>query len=521
MIPESHPPRRPVSRRSFLMGGAALAAAAVLPSWTTAAAARASGMARLLRELGTATRGPLVTRSDAGLFLAAQVYNMRFEGRRPLGVLYALDERDVQAAVRWAARNEVPITARAGGHSYQGYSTINDGLVVDLTNLSAVVPRSGRVPYAHIGGGTALGVAYGALSRYGLTIPGGTCPTVSVGGLAQGGGLGMVARRWGTLSDNIQGLRIVTADGRIRTADARSERDLLWACRGGGGGNFGIVTSYEMRTHPTDAAMGFVFRFDWADCPDVIMAWQEWAHATGDDMFTMCSTLTNADGPNPISQVSGQFFGDEAGLAAELAPFLAQVTPASTVIRQASYASLVQFWAQCTHAAAEQCTRQQMNPGGAEARPYFWGKSDYVAESAPMDRAGAEVIRDHIAARQAMGAGTGEMLLDSYGGAINRVAPDATAFAHRDMRYSMQYLAYWNAPDQQEMGVTWIRGFERDLVPHVSGQKYVNYIDSDQRHHPGVYYGQNLDRLIDTRRRFDPDDVFRFRQAIPLTHPRG
>ncbi len=266
-----------VTHRSFLLGGAAAAASVALPIWTTAAASRASGMARLLRELRAATRGPLVTRQNTGLFVAAQLMNQRFDGRRPHGVLYAADERDVRAAVAWAARHAIPITTRAGGHSYQGYSSINDGLIVDLTNLSHVVPRSGAVPYARIGGGAALGVIYNQLASVGRTIPGGTCPTVSVGGLAQGGGLGMVGRRWGTLSDNVQGFRIVTADGRIRTASARSEADLYWACRGGGGGNFGVITSYDIRTHPTATAMHFVLYFDWADCSDVILAWQDWA----------------------------------------------------------------------------------------------------------------------------------------------------------------------------------------------------------------------------------------------------
>ena len=510
-----------VTRRSFVLGGTAAAAALALPSWTTAAANRASGYARLMRELRAATRGAVVTRQDSGLMVAAQIWNQRFDGRRPYGVLYAVDERDVQQAVRWAARHDIPITARAGGHSYQGYSTINDGLIVDLTNMAAVVPQRGAVPYARIGGGTALGVAYRELAPYGLTIPGGTCPTVSVGGLAQGGGLGWVARRWGPLSDNVQGFRIVTADGRLREVNARSERDLFWACRGGGGGNFGVITSYDIRTHPTDPATHFVLSFPWADAPDVVLAWQEWAHRTGPEMFTLCSLVTSAGGANPICQVSGQVFGDQAALNAELAPFLAQVTPSGRSITPASYASLVQYWAQCTHPAKEQCARRSMNPNGLITRPFMWGKSDYVRESQPINRAAAEVMRDQIAARQAQSGGTGEIIMDSYGGVINEVSPTATAFAHRDMRFSMQYVAYWTGPDQQEQSVRWLRRFEAGLRPHVCGQKYVNYIDSDQRGRPGVYYGHNLDRLIDTRRRFDPDDVFRFRQAIPLRRPRG
>ena len=364
-----------VTRRSFILGGAATAAAVAFPAWTIAATRRASRYTRLMRELDAVTRGPLVTRQHAGLPVAAQVWNQRFDGRSPYGVLYVANERDVQQAVRWAAHNHIPITARAGGHSYQGYSTIDSGLIVDLTNLATVIPRSGSVPYAHIGGGTALGNAYQALAPYGLTIPGGTCPTVGVGGLAQGGGIGWVARRWGPLSDNVQGFRIVTADGRLRTANAHTERDLYWACRGGGGGNFGIITSYDIRTHPTAPATHFVLRFPWSSAADAILAWQDWAYQTGPELFTLCSLVTNATGPNPTCQVSGQIFGDQTALAAELAPFLAQVTPSSRSITAASYASLVQFWAQCTHQAQEQCARRSQNPTGLIGRAFMWGKS--------------------------------------------------------------------------------------------------------------------------------------------------
>ena len=519
--PPSH--GTPVTRRTLLLGAAAAAGAVALPSWSIAAARRASGDSRLVRELRAMTRGPLVTRADATLGIAAQIFNPRFDGRRPLAVLYAADERDVQQAVRWAARNDVLITARAGGHSYQGYSTVNDGLIVDLTNLAQVVPKSGRVPYARIGGGAALGVTYHELAPQGLTIPGGTCPTVSVGGLAQGGGLGWVARKWGTLADNVVGLRIVTADGRVREAGPRGERDLYWACRGGGGGNFGIITAYDIAVHPAEPAMHFVLTFPWAECPDVILAWQDWCWQADDGLFSLCTSITNANGANPICEVSGQFIGSQAQLEATLAPLLARVTPSSRSITPASYASLIQYWAQCTAQAAEQCARQQANPKGQITRTAHWGKSDYVKASTSFSRAGAEVIRDYVMERQAQGPamGTGMMILDSYGGAINRVPATSTAFAHRDMRFSMQYEAYWPQPQLQEPAVQWLRRFEKALAPHVCGQKYVNYIDSDQRDRPQVYYGRNLDRLIDTRRRFDPDEVFRFRQAIPLRRTRA
>jgi hypothetical protein len=421
-----------ITRRSFLVAGATVAASVALPAWTRAAATRTSRYARLMRELDAATRGPLVTRQTGGLAVAAQVWNRRFDDVHPYGVLYAVSEHDIQQAVRWAARYHVPITARSGGHSYQGYSTVGSGLIVDLSNMSSAVPRRARVPYAQIGGGTALGVAYQALAAHGLAIPGGTCPTVGVGGLAQGGGIGWVARRWGPLSDNVVGFRIITADGRVHAVNAHSQPDLYWACRGGGGGNFGIISTYDIRTHPTDPATHFVLRFPWASAPDVILAWQDWAWQTGPELFTLCSLVTSTGGATPICQVSGQMFGSASALNAELAPLLAQVTPSSTSITATSYASLVQFWAQCTRQAHEQCVRRTLNPTGLIGRSYMWGKSDYVRETQPLPRAAADAICQAVAARQSSGIGSGELILDSYGGAINRGshrprAPSSTA----------------------------------------------------------------------------------------------
>ena len=206
----------------------------------------------------------MVTASDpAGLAVAAQLYNSRFDGTLPLAAVYALDERDVQVAVRWSARTGMRIAARSGGHSYGGYSNPQAGVLLDITGIRGTRARpSDRV--AAIGAGSELSEVYTALAAAGQTIPAGTCPTVGIAGLALGGGVGFVGRRWGTTSDNVLALRIVTADGRARTIDRRRDEDLYWACRGGGGGNFGVVTAFLMRTFPTDPASTFVLTYDWS-----------------------------------------------------------------------------------------------------------------------------------------------------------------------------------------------------------------------------------------------------------------
>ena len=168
---------------------------------------------------------------------------------------------DVAAAVRWANRFDVRVVARSGGHSYAGYSTTSDGVVIDLSRLRGVSVSNGR---ARIGPGAQLIDVQRALTRRGLTVPSGSCPSVGIAGLALGGGHGLAGRRFGLTSDNLIAARVVTADGRVRQVDADTNEDLYWACRGGGGGNFGIVTSLTLRTHRATGASWFSVSWPWS-----------------------------------------------------------------------------------------------------------------------------------------------------------------------------------------------------------------------------------------------------------------
>jgi FAD/FMN-containing dehydrogenase len=505
------PQARALTRRRLLAeAGAAAAAAAALPAWSRAAARRRDRTAAELRRLAALVRGPVVTASDPqGLAIGAQLYNSRFDGAPPRAVVYALNERDVQATVRWAARTGTRIAARSGGHSYGGYSRPRGGVVLDVTGIRGTRARP-RDRRAAIGAGSELSEVYTALADVGQTIPAGTCPTVGIAGLALGGGVGFVGRRWGTTSDNVLALRIVTADGRARTVDERRDEDLYWACRGGGG-NFGVVTAFLMRTFPTDPASTFVLTYDWSQIVDVVQAWQAWAPEAPDDLFSICSIQTGTT--TPSLRISGQLFGAQSAIPAAIAPLTSAVAPVSMTSGTKNYAEAISFWAQCTQYAAAQCARQEENPDGDVPRRNFWGKSQYVDR--PMPSAAGAVIRDFIDRRQADSAlGLGEILLDSYGGALNRPAPGATAFVHRDNLFSMQYVVYWDDPSGEDASVAWIRAFHRAMAPYASGLAYQNYIDPDLETWRAAYYGRNYPRLLDVKRRYDPDHVFRFAQGV-------
>jgi FAD/FMN-containing dehydrogenase len=502
-----------LTRRDLIrVAAAGAAAAATAPWWSRARAARASATARGLRELAAAVRGPVVTRGDPDMTYAAQLWNSRFDWVVPDAVVYAVDERDVQAAVRWAARTGTRIAARAGGHSYAGYSTTTSGVVLDISNLSRMQVNA-RERRASIGAGAQLVGIYNALAKHDLTIPGGSCPTVGISGLTLGGGLGFSGRRWGTTSDNVIAMRIVTADGRIRTIDRSRDEDLFWACRGGGGGNFGVVTAFLFRTHPAASAVTFRLEWDWADMAAVVAAWQRWAPDATNDVFSLCS-LETADSGTPRIIVSGQYFGSADAVPALVSPLTGAARTTSFAVDTKRYIEAVEYWAQCTRYTAEECRRARVNPDGKIKRPSFSAKSDYVRRDLPP--VAIDMVRRWVEARQTQrDIGSGNVIFDAYGGAINEVSPTATAFAHRDMRYSIQYDAEWDTPAGQAPTLAWLRAVHGAMRPFVTGDAYVNYIDSELRGWQRAYYGQNLPRLRDVKGRYDPDRVFRFAQAIP------
>jgi FAD/FMN-containing dehydrogenase len=228
---------------------------------------------RAFRALRRDVRGPVLLPRTPGYGRARLVFNSRFDGRRPAAVVQPRDTQDVRAAVRWANRFDARLVPRSGGHSYAGYSAGDRAVVLDLRRINGIRVKPGG-QRATVGAGTRLIDVYAALARRGLTTPAGTCPTVGVGGLALGGGFGLASRRFGLTSDNLKAVTIVTADGRIRRVDRDTDEDLFWASRGGGGGNFGVATGFELRAHRARGAAYFFISWPWSHATAAIAAWQ-------------------------------------------------------------------------------------------------------------------------------------------------------------------------------------------------------------------------------------------------------
>jgi FAD/FMN-containing dehydrogenase len=476
-----------LGRREFLGEAVAGVVALALPEEPPSAAALSRRAARALR---AAVRGPVFLPRTPGYGARRLVYNTRFDGIRPEAVVQPLDTRDVQAVVRWAARFDVRLVPRSGGHSYAGYSTTANGVVVDLRRLRGIRVANGR---ATVGPGARLIDVYARLARSGLLVPAGSCPSVGIAGLALGGGHGLSGRRFGLTSDNLLAATIVTADGRARRVDADTNEDLYWACRGGGGGNFGIVTSLTLQAHRTRGGAWFFVRFPWSQAGEALAAWQRFAPHAPPALTSIFSMGTTGGSGDPSVTAVGQYYGSESALRRLIRP-LSRVSGASVSTGSDSTIGLARRWA------------------GSSARARFRAKSDYFEE--PLPPRARRVMIDWIERRQRTPAqGSGALLLDAYGGAINRPRPDATAFVHRDALFSLQYLTYFGGDGRAAN--RWINGVWRALRPYASGRAYQNYIDPQLDGWQRAYYGANLARLREVKRRVDPDFSFRFPQAIP------
>jgi FAD/FMN-containing dehydrogenase len=494
-----------LDRRDFLERAALVAGTVgIVPRWALAGSSDPR-----LKELARSIQGRVVAPGESGYRAARILYSPRFDGIRPRAVVLAESSTDVSKAILWARKYSIPLTPRSGGHSYGGYSTTT-GVVVDVTRINAVTVDSAKMTAA-VGAGARLIDVYSKLWAHGFGIPAGSCPTVGVGGHALGGGVGFASRRLGTTTDNVLAVRIVTADGRVLDCDAHHHADLFWACRGGGGGNFGIATSFRFKVHPVGNVSYFTMEWPWAMAPAVIQAWQSFAPLAPDALFSVLN-LHGVSGLAPGIVAVGQFFGSKAELSSVLAPLVNTGAPTRVSLYENTFLHAAEVWAGCSD-HLEAC---HLAPAGQLVRETYKGKSDYALT--PLSTAGIQQIVNAIEARTSNATpGRGILLLDSYGGAINRVPKAATAFVHRDALFSMQYLAYWDSPAQAAGNLAWIRAFYAAMRPYVSGFAYQNYIDPDLKSWAHAYYGSNLPRLVAVKKAYDRGNVFRFAQGIP-TH---
>lgn len=471
--------------------------------------------------LSRSLSGSLVRPSDPGYPTALQLFDPTYDTISPQAIAYCESASDVVSCLAFVQDHAVAFSTRSGGHSYAGYST-STGLVIDVTRQNSVELDS-SAQTASIGAGSRLVDIYGTLGASGLALPGGSCPTVGIAGLVMGGGLGVIDRRYGLCCDNLLGATVVLASGKVVECSNEDDPDLYWAIRGGGGGNFGVATDFTFAVHPANDLGLFTLVWEWGHAADVVEAWQSWApHAPG-DVWSNCQLLNSQGTPSgtaPAARVTGVSVGSVSSLEEQVASFVSSVgsSPFDEFVGGDTYSRTMLIEAGCENDTVAECHLPSQSRGGILTRSPFAAKSDFLGELLPST--GISMLIGAVENRESSPVlAGGGIVLDASGGAINDVATDATAFVHRDALASIQYSASWGtgaSASVVEANEQWLQDTWQGMRPYVNGEAYQNYIDRNLPDWQQAYYGSNLPRLRDVKRSYDPDDVFRFAQSIPL-----
>jgi FAD/FMN-containing dehydrogenase len=439
--------------------------------------------------------GRLLLPGDSGFDEGSRPFNERFRDVRPAAVLSAAGPADVGKAIGWARDNGVPIVARGGGHSYAGNS-VNRGLVLDLRDIDDVYvdPSTALVT---VGGGARMRKVYAALREHDLIFPLGNSDDVGIGGLVLGGGVSAVSRAMGLTCDALVSTDVVLADGSTVTCSETKNTDLFWACRGGGGGNFGVNTSFTFQARPVPATSTCLVLWDWPYAIDVLATAQEVIRRAPNG-FAARIGVSRAAAEGGVVSLIGQHLGSAAELREMLAPVLA-TAPASRVdIADRTYWEAADYLHHTTAGGAfavrTRCTPEPLVEGGLRT---MVTAVDKWPGSANPDGVGVALF--------------------TWGGAINDMPAAETAFPHRDVLFLVSMDTSWQPDEPPEVvrdNLTWLTALHRDMGEFATEASYVNFTDPDLDDWRTAYHGPNAARLAEVKRRYDPDRVFSFSQAI-------
>jgi hypothetical protein len=493
----------PMTRRQFLRrtGKVALGLTILSQTGLLSGCGGARSSDTIWDELAQRLQGSLVLPDDDAYGSLYPPFNRRYEDVRPQGIASCLDSSDVRESILWAREHEIPVAIRSGGHNYAGYST-TEGLLVDLGQMGSVdVDDDTGVATVQVGARNTD--VYAELQPHEAAISAGRCPTVAIGGLVLGGGIGFSSRKLGLTCDSLSETEIVTADGQILTCNEKENEDLFWACRGGSGGNFGVNVSYTFQATPVKDVSIYDLQWDLKDGEKVLPALQEVALQAPDDFSCRMGGGRSGEegggrGPANVNAL-GQYFGPREELLELLEPVLRLAEPTKKVIEDMT------FW---------------------QAKDYFFHntpidrfqvKSAFIKE--PLPEQGIEELLRHVDGWPgSSNEDGGGFAMFTLGGAISDIPKEDTAYVHRDSRFLLAIDSSWASSDSERTGqenIEWVEGFAEGMRPYTTEYAYQNFIDRSQPDWANAYYGDNLDRLAGVKRDRDPDDFFQFAQSVP------
>jgi hypothetical protein len=442
-------------------------------------------------------KGELLLPGDSGYEDARIIWN-GMVARTPALIARCTDENDVQNAVRAAVASGILTAIRCGGHSLAGFSTCDGGLVIDLSRMRQVTvdPQARR---ARIAGGCLLGSIDSATQKAGLVFPSGVVSHTGASGLILGGGTGWLTRRFGLSCDNVEGFTVVTADSSIVRANSKENPDLFWALRGGGG-NFGVVTEFDLKLHPLTSVVLAEGLTPQSGIRGLLESWRDFmAEAPIDLKWNIDLRLAPQTKRvpmelrgEPVASSSLIWTGDPEAGRPYLQRALSLCSPFSVSNKIVSFLNL-------------QTMADSDFPHGRR----YYTKSGYFTylDDGSIDRL--------LEAVGAIPSAETQIELAYLGGAAARIGADETAFGDRSSPFILTLLANWSEPSADATNVAWIRGTFNKLRSAMKPGVYVNFMSSDEQDRVPEAYHERWDRIIGVKSHYDPDNFFRLNQNIP------
>jgi FAD binding domain/Berberine and berberine like len=443
-------------------------------------------------------RGDLLRPHDIEYDGARSIWN-GMVARKPALIARCADVADVQLAVKTAAAAEALTAIRCGGHSLAGFSTCEEGLVIDLSRMRAVTvdPQTRR---ARFEGGCLLGNIDTATQKASLAFPAGVVSHTGAAGLVLGGGTGWLNRLHGLSCDNVKGFTLVVADGSIVHANAQENPDLFWALRGGGG-NFGVVTEFEVNLHPISSVLFGAGMCFGDDIPAIVQHWRDFMPHAPDNLRWGISLTIAPHTENIPAHLRGRptasqgllWVGDLEEGRGYLDRGLSICNTVAVTKSELSFLSL-------------QTMADHEFPHGRR----YYTKSGYYKSLADED------IQRMVQALATIPSPASQIELSYLGGAAGRVDASETAFGDRNSPFIVNLLGNWSAPDEDAANIAWVRGLFAELRPSMTPGVYVNFMSGDEQDRVPEAYRERWDRLVEVKTHYDPNNFFRLNQNIPV-----
>jgi FAD/FMN-containing dehydrogenase len=444
-----------------------------------------------LERFSSGFRGEVLRPGDRGYDDVRRVFNAAIE-KKPALIARCAGVADVMTAVKFAREHNLLVAVRGGGHNVAGNAVCGGGLVIDLSRLTAVrvdpVRRTARAE-----GGTTWGILDHETQAFGLATTGGIVSTTGIAGLTLGGGIGWLARSHGLACDNLLSADIVTADGRFLTASSNEHPDLFWGLRGGGG-NFGIVTSFEYRLHPVGPLLGGLMLFPSGRGRELLRCYRELTAAATDQLAAYAVLIVHPDA-GPVAVVAVCYNGDPGHGRTAIDSLRELGTPVADLIRPMTYGEV-----------------QRMLDASYPAGLLHYWKSNFLVG---LSGEAIEAMCGHFAAIPSPKC---HMAIEHLGGAIRQVDGEVTAFAHRDFPYNLLILGVTTDAAEYEASMRWARGLWEAMRPFCASGVYVNYLgqegDEGVARVQAAYGPGRYQRLVTLKQKYDPDNFFRLNQNI-------